>query len=632
MVLPSGRGSCTASQVLLELILNHKSPKAIVLRDVDGLVCVGAIVAQEVFVGGGNNDIHIPTILSLGTEQFDQLLVLESSGGADYASVASNGRVVTANSLDELELMQGTTSTTASSDDDAVLVEGPPSTSDDDFLMDNAIRMTPQEIELWQACQSDAERTALRILIHYAKITTPTDQGDPTYLDICQAHIDGCTYIGPGGLDFVQRLVQAGGRVKVPTTLNSVSADRQQWQSLGVPNDYATHSMQLGDAYVRLGCSQDSFTCAPYLLNDPPKLGQDVAWGESNAVVYANSVLGARTEKYADYLDICCALTGKTVATGVHLDANRHPQIVLDASQLLQELKAQEIDSSTMDALFPTLGHLCGTKSDGLVPLLVGMEEWNIVEDYHLKAFSAAFGTTGTSPLIHIAGITPEAKDPTVVTKMLRNCHNQQRQVVLLTLDDLRDTYESLNSSSKTTNPTLNNNSDESVDLIALGNPHLSLEECATLSLLIPPDQTKHENVRIMACMSRTLYSQAASMDIHIHKLETFGVEFIHDTCWCMLLDPPVIPERPDATILTPSGKYAHYGPGLTGRNFRFGSMKDCIQAAVHGRLPSNGATPKWLLSQPQQRHYSTTTTTVVGWRSSSSFVGMARRFLRMVR
>jgi hypothetical protein len=181
------------------------------------------------------------------------------------------------------------------------------------------------------------------------------------------------------------------------------------------------------------------------------------------------------------------------------------------------------------------------------------------------------------------------------------------------------------------------------IDLIALGNPHLSLEECATLSSLLPPDghTKKHENVRIMACMSRTLHSQAASnMDIHLQKLEQFGVEFIHDTCWCMLLDPPVIPERPDATILTPSGKYAHYGPGLTGRNFRFGSLQDCIQAAVHGRLASTkNATPKWLLSSsqpqpPQRRHYSTTTTTTtgvgVGWRSSS--LGMARRFLRMVR
>jgi cis-L-3-hydroxyproline dehydratase len=110
---------------------------------------------------------------------------------------------------------------------------------------------------------------------------------------------DGCTYIGPGGLKFVKALEAAGGQVSVPTTLNAVSADRRQWRALGVPDDYAAAANAVGDAYLQLGC-QPSFTCAPYLLlPDAKYVGQDWVWGESNAVVFANSVLGARTVRAA---------------------------------------------------------------------------------------------------------------------------------------------------------------------------------------------------------------------------------------------------------------------------------------------------------------------------------------------
>ena len=259
-------------------------------------------------------------------------------------------------------------------------------------------------------------------------------QDDTGYIDVARAHIDGCTYIGPGGLEFVQRLEQAGGRVKIPTTLNSVSADRCQWQALGVPQERALASIAVGDAYLALGCDESSFTCAPYLLNDPPHLGQDIVWGESNAVVYANSVLGARTEKYADYLDICCALVGKVPADGVHLDQNRRPRIVLHATELLNDLWQHSFDSrNDLELLFPVLGHLCGSLSDGEVPILLGFhEQWpEFVTTDHLKSFCAAFGTTGTSPLIHIAGITPEAKEQSVVDSLVHACDRPSRTVTM---------------------------------------------------------------------------------------------------------------------------------------------------------------------------------------------------------
>jgi predicted aconitase len=422
-------------------------------------------------------------------------------------------------------------------------------------------------------------------------------------------------------------LVKAGGQVRVPTTLNSVSTDRRRWQALGVPADYANNAIALGDAYLELQC-QPSFTCAPYLLTNAPELGQDLVWGESNAVVYANSVLGARTEKYADYLDICCAIAGIVPAMGVHLDANRRPTVVLDATEVISVVREHlGTDSgSDWDILFPTLGHLCGTLADGKVPILVGLED---VADQvtldALKAFCAAYGTTGSSPLIHIAGITPEAKDPAVIQGFLASCGGSVRT---LSMGQLEDTFRTLDSDAGV---------DHMVDMVALGNPHLSLSECQHLVELVENEAAKDSsfsqkdpNVRIIACISRALHSEAQALG-HIKRLEDFGIEFINDTCWCMLLDPPVIPVNPNARILTNSGKYAHYGPGLTQRSFRFGSMADCVRAAatgVYDKQPvhtGENVMPSWLAgnrTQASQRR----SFTVNAMQSLRPFLKMCRR------
>lgn len=575
LCLPSGRGSCTASQVLLELILRDKAPTALVMRDVDGLASVGAIIAQEIF--------QTPTldIVCLGQHGYAQLLLAGTVVDAVAGRVLPNG---------QLQAFVGTSD---------------PPLEDDVNENLTATSFSDEEECLLNDCTTEAERMALRVIFRYANLSLDFDgkRKQPSYLHIAQSHIDGCTYIGPGGLEFVRRLVRAGGQVKVPTTLNSVSADRQRWKALGVPEEYALNSIALGDAYLELGC-QPSFTCAPYLLQNPPTLAQDIAWGESNAVVYANSCLGARTEKYADYLDICCAIAGIVPAAGVHLPEHRQPRIVLDATSVLAELLPKNGPLNDIDLLFPTLGHLCGTLSDGRVPILLGLEGHSEhVSTDHVKAFCAAFGTTASSPLIHIAGLTPEAKDVAVIQDFVNACSDAVRTI---SIQDLERTFELLDAKGGTK---------ETIDLVALGNPHLSVSECQNLAQLIRDEGGgRHPNTRIIACMSRSVHAQADAH--HLKDMLDFGVEFVFDTCWCMLLDEPIVPCNPKATILTNSGKYAHYGPGLTKRQFRFGSMSDCIRAAktgVYSRRTTSidsgslsGASSSFLASQ--RRHYSSTT------------------------
>eukprot|EP00934_Nitzschia_sp_Nitz4_P002788 Nitzschia sp. Nitz4//scaffold37_size175936//173668//175587//NITZ4_002073-RA/size175936-processed-gene-0.207-mRNA-1//1//CDS//3329549869//2778//frame0 len=555
LCLPSGRGSCTASQVMLELILNNKAPRALILRDRDGLVSMGALIAQSVFP-----ESTVLHVLQLQGEDYNVLLDMNPS----FGRLNSNGTLDLAHNSSDLPPLSTTQSSLAPSND-----------SEDSLSM----VLSKQEEQMIQDAKSPAEERAVQCILRYARIYSDR----PTYVNVEKAHIDGCTYIGPGGLQFVQRLVQDGGQVRIPTTLNSVSTDLRHWKTLGIePTTSQQASIQLADAYVQLGCDENSFTCAPYLLQDPPQLGQQIVWGESNAVVYANSVLGARTEKYADYLDICCALVGKVPALGMHLDAPRQPTILLDAST---SLNFEVDDEDAFSLLFPILGHLAGTLADGQVPILVGLEPHaNRITDDHLKAFCAAFGTTGSAPLVHMAGVTPEAKEN---DQMVLQC----TRTVTITTDHLEETYKLLDQE-KTSNDT--------VQWVAIGNPHLSLSECERLKYLIeslPEPRRKHEDVSIVACMSRVLYDQSPA----IPALLDFGVQFVQDTCWCMLLHPPMIPTNPNAQILTNSGKYAHYGPGLTGRRFRMGSMNDCVQAAVTGRLPRR--TPREL---PWSRSYST--------------------------
>ena len=132
-------------------------------------------------------------------------------------------------------------------------------------------------------------------------------QGASELLDVTQAHIDGCIYTGPASLRFAEQLVAWGARVRVQTTLNSISVDQRRWRALGIDAAFGEPASALGDAYMAMG-AQLSFTCAPYLLDSAPARGEQIVWAESNAVVYANSVLAARTLKYPDYLDICCLL------------------------------------------------------------------------------------------------------------------------------------------------------------------------------------------------------------------------------------------------------------------------------------------------------------------------------------
>ncbi|KAK0663753.1 Uncharacterized protein DIS24_g1119 [Lasiodiplodia hormozganensis] len=545
LVIPGGRGSCSGSGVMLQLLLNDMGPRAILFERREDILTLGVVVAEELF---GKS---IPVITLSSTD-------FRSALSASYLYV--DGTRVSTQARNPALIKDGSEASPA------------PSAA-------AAIKLTPTDQAILSGSHGAAARAAMRIILRMASL-----QGARELLDVTRVHIDGCVYTGPASLAFAEKLRAWGGRVVVPTTLNSISVDQRRWRRVhGVPPALGEPAERLGAAYTDMG-ARPTFTCAPYLLgngngggvggdNDdgepsPPRLGEQVAWAESNAVVYANSVLGARTMKYPDYLDVAIALTGRAPRAGPHVETNRRAEICVRVPEV-QNLKKDVVD----DSFWPILGYCVGGVAANRIPVVAGLADLTPSND-NLKAFGAAFATSSSAPMFHMVGVTPEA--PTLEAAV-----GEDRQVpaVDLELRELRRAWDTLNSA----------DAGQPVDLVSLGNPHFSLHEIKKLAQLCC-GRTKHEKVALVVTCGRSTHGLATQAGL-VAELEQFGVQFVTDTCWCMIQEP-VVPHVAKL-IMTNSGKYAHYGPGLTGRRFYFGSLASCVSAACEGFY--SGEYPPWL-------------------------------------
>ena len=519
LAIPSGRGSCTGSSVLMELISNGHAPAALVLAEADEILTLGVLVARTLF------QRSLP-VLCIGRDAFGQLR------GNAFARVDGT----------HLSLYDSAPDDTAPPHNDTLTAEAHAS-----------IELTEHDRALLAGSYGKAAQVAMQIVLRMAQI-----QGATQLVDITQAHIDGCIYTGPASLRFAQQLVAWGAKVRVPTTLNSISVDQRRWRELGIDPALGVPASALGDAYMAMG-AQLSFTCAPYLLDSAPKAGEQIVWAESNAVVYANSVLGARTLKYPDYLDICIALTGRAPLIGCHLEDQRKARLQIELPTL----------GTLDDAFYPLLGYHIGALAGSLIPLIMGLKQHPDLDD--LKAFGAAFATTSAAPLFHIAGVTPEALDPAQVI-------DGPLQVIKVSLEDLLLSWHELNSAR-----------DPQVDVVSLGNPHFSLSEFAHLARLCQ-GRMRHPDVVLAITCGRAVLEQARAAG-HVGVLEAFGAVIVSDTCWCMLGEPVIPPAA--RNLMTNSGKYAHYAPGLVGRKVHFASLAECVDAACSAT--ASGRLPQWL-------------------------------------
>ncbi|KAL4944112.1 hypothetical protein BDV06DRAFT_188133 [Aspergillus oleicola] len=506
LVLPSTRGSCSGSLVMIELLVNKLAPAAVIFCDVEEIVTTGVIVAQTLL------NLSIP-VFQVSPQQFD---VLRSQR---YLSIL------------DLEIVTGVLPLPLY---DSVQPRVP--------KLDHHIYLTKEDRGILDGANGAAASKAMEILLQYAYL-----QNAHQLTSVSRAHIDACIYTGPASTMIAHTLLADDGKVAVPTTLNSISIDQRRWRELGVDEDLAREANRLAETYVAMG-AKNSFTCAPYLLDSPPQIGESIGWAESNAVVFANSVLGARTQKYPDLIDVCIALTGRAPLAGAQTEEGRVPGVCVEVS--VQNSQAME------DSFYPLLGYAIGKVVGGGIPLITGLETKPTISD--LKAFGAAFATTASAPMFHIAGLTPEAAQ----------FHRGGLPYIKVTADHLRSALNGLTTAK-----------DNSVGLVSLGNPHFSLEEFARLSELCT-GLHKAESVQVIITTSRKVYAQACVAG-YVSVIEAFGGEILTDTCWCMMSESVIGVSV--VNLMTNSAKYAHYAPGIVHRGVHFGSLRDCVTAAEAG-------------------------------------------------
>ncbi|WP_378941241.1 aconitase X [Mesorhizobium sp. ANAO-SY3R2] len=507
LMMPSSRGSCTGSGVLLDLVLTGRAPTALVFSEAEDVLTLGALIASELF------GKPLP-VLRLAPEAYKALSRAKSARITDTAIEA----------------------------DGLVLSVSPPATSE--------LELTEADRAMLDGRDGVAVQQAMRIISAMA-----AQQGARGLVDVTQVHIDGCIYASPANLTFAEKMADMGARVRVPSTMNAISVDRANWQAQGVPDDFGGPAARLADAYVRMGC-RPTFTCSPYLLDSAPERGETIAWAESNAVIFANTVLGARTAKHPDFLDLCIALTGRAPLSGVYLDIHRKARRVIDV----------DLPEAVDDAFWPLVGYLAGRAAPDRIPLLRGLASARPTRD-DLKALCAAFGTTSAAPMLHVEGVTPEADSAAA----------DDADRATITRADMLAAWKILNAGP------------EQVELVAIGSPHASLDECRMLAAALD-GRKRHPAVAVIVTAGHQVISDARS-DGTLARLEESGVQVLPDLCWCSISEP-VFPKR-TRSLMTNSGKYAHYGPGLSGRAVRFGNLADCVTAALTGHVPER--LPDWL-------------------------------------
>ena len=412
-----------------------------------------------------------------------------------------------------------------------------------------------------------AQALAMSILVRMADVYGATE-----LMDISQAHIDSTIYLGDATLEFAERLAALGARVAVPTSLNVSGVDECGWKDWAVKPEWAAKAARQMLAYERMG-AVPMWTCAPYQTHMRPVFGQQIAWGESNAIAFANSVIGARTERYPDLLDICCAITGRVPAVGLHLTENRR-------GELLMRLDGVPAALQRDDQFFAVLGHLVGKLAGDQIPVIDGVVV-SPAED-QLKAFAAAAASSGRVALFHMVGVTPEAPTLEAAFWPLSSHGGQPRQssppvqasdggqvpTINISVADLRAARRELTTADG-----------RELDMVILGSPHFSLAEFSLLAPLVA-GRHAHPRVKFLITSSRLMKERAHETGV-LEPIVSFGAQITLDTC--ILASPMLPPEI--KTLMTNSAKYAYYAPSLLNTRVTFGSLADCVRSAVEGRV-----------------------------------------------
>jgi predicted aconitase len=345
------------------------------------------------------------------------------------------------------------------------------------------------------------------------------------------------------GRDWLEKLAAMGGQCCVPTTQDPASIPFETWEEMGFDRTYAENQLRLRDAIIKLG-EFPAWSCTPYNQGSVPRFGQNVAWAESSAVSYANSVIGARTNRTPAGLAICAALIGRAPRFGLYLPENRRAQIrvTIDAGAL-----------SDLD--YNTIGIILGKTVGDQIPALYGISP-SVTND-NLKYLGASAASSGSVALYHIDGVTPEA----ITSDPFRG--QKPTDELIITRRELDETAATTN----TAHPS-------EPELVVTGCPHCSASEIKHIGTLMEGRKLRPDK----AFWLFTTYEADALMRRAgvTQKLEAAGVRMMVSTC--LVISPMIGNYR---TLMTNSGKFASYLPSEHGVELVYASLEDCVKAVT---------------------------------------------------
>ena len=370
----------------------------------------------------------------------------------------------------------------------------------------------------------------LRLLVRLGDI-----YGADKMIPVGSVQVAGVSYksIGDPGLEFLEDYANQGAKVKVLTFLNPAGMDLKNWEALGIPKEFAEKQLRIIEAFKKMGITI-SATCTPYLAGNLPRFREHIAWSESSAVSFANSVIGARTNREGGPSALAAALCGITPNYGLHLDDNRKPNVIIEVED---SVKLEYISD------FGALGYYVGSQVKNKVPYYTGIKDADI---NHLKALGAAMAASGAVALYHIKDITPEANNMPITGLEKLSVDNKA----------LEETFSKLTTG---TDP----------DIVIIGCPHASLTELTNIAHELKGKKLKKP---LWVCTSRVVKHTADEMGIS-KTIEAAGGKVIADTC--MVVAP--IEDIGYGTTAVDSGKAANYLPGFCKQRVIFDNIKNLI-------------------------------------------------------
>ena len=413
------------------------------------------------------------------------------------------------------------------------------------------MRLTAEERAMLAGETGPAVQKAMQIIVALAEVYEAA-----ALVPVTSALIAGVSYknLGDAGLEFLEEWAAQGALVRVPAFMNPAGMDLQRWREMGISPEFARQQERVIAALTAMGVAP-TCTCTPYLVGYAPQAGQHLAWSESSAVSYANSVLAARSNREGGPSALAAAITGRTAAYGLHLTENRRATHLVEVRCPLRS-----------EADYGALGYLIGRQvGDGVPYFRVLSATQFLAHQENWMALGAAMAASGAVALYHVEGVTPEAA--AVMAERGDTQSASPGSLPTIVIEDLAEGYAALDSPLA-----------EGIDFVSLGCPHSTLADIERVAQLLAGERVK---ATVWITTSRGV-RQVADQQGWLAPIEAAGARVFADTC---LVVAPV-EEMGFKAMATNSAKAAFYAPMHSGLQRRFGTLEQCIEAALTGRWP----------------------------------------------